>query len=985
MTDLKDCVDRVVQGDARAPIATYRVQMNSGFTFADAEQILPYLKELGVSDLYSSPVFEARHGSTHGYDVTSHDRFNPELGGEVGFCKFAESLRRMDMGLLLDIVPNHMGIGNESAWWQDVLENGRSSEHAPFFDIEWEPLKPDLRNKLLLPILGSQYGEELENKKIQVAVEDGRIRIRYYEHSLPVAPRSIPMLFPEETDAPQHLRDLLKELAHIPPHETTDPGLSAQRREQVKELMPRLREVLRSPELQPVLEKALARINGIESDPHSFDRLHDLLEFQPYRLAYWRVSSEEINYRRFFDINDLVGLRMENPTAFAETHRLIRKLLAKGQVTGLRIDHSDGMFNPRQYLIRLQWLYVASQCSGEAAQGPLAENGIELEIRDLLRQHDWTLRGGPLYTVVEKILEPREALPREWAVSGTTGYDFLHLANQVFIEPRNEARFTALYAAILGREIDPDDLIYRSKLQVMQSSLASEVYVLTNLLNRLAANDRRARDFTESLLETVIRETIACFPVYRTYIDDLGQYTERDIAFITHAIERAKHRNPNIAGSAFNFLRDVLLLGNRNDERYPARLHFALKFQQLTGPVMAKGVEDTAFYVYIRFLSSNEVGSSIKAFGITSELLHASNQDRLQKSPDSILTTSTHDTKRSEDVRNRLNVLSEMPVHWSSMVRRWVRMNAVHKQKLSDGRIAPDANEEYLIYQTIVGAWPWQVESREDRNRFLDRIKLYCAKALREAKVNLSWTNPDPEYLEVVNRFLDAILIPQGRVRETRFVHTLKSFLPPVQLFGAVNSLAQLILKIASPGVPDFYQGTELWDLSLVDPDNRHPVDFTGRVELLRKLRDQAQRDGAGAVCTDVLMTIPDGRAKLWTMHCALTLRSQMQPLFRRGAYIPLNIEDDKQENAIAFLRQDPATGASILTVVPRFACSLMQMRPQLPMREAWGKARIILPDQTAKDFVSAFTGETIRSAETGQLMLRDIFALFPVAMLVSN
>jgi (1->4)-alpha-D-glucan 1-alpha-D-glucosylmutase len=400
---------------------------------------------------------------------------------------------------------------------------------------------------------------------------------------------------------------------------------------------------------------------------------------------------------------------------------------------------------------------------------------------------------------------------------------------------------------------------------------------------------------------------------------------------------------------------------------------------------MAKGVEDTAFYVYARFLSSNEVGSSIKAFGITAELFHASSQDRLQKSPDSMLATSTHDTKRSEDVRNRLNVLSEMPVQWSSIVRRWVRMNAVHKQKLPDGRVAPDANEEYLIYQTIVGAWPWQMDSSEDRIRFLERIKQYCAKALCEAKINLSWTNPDPEYLEAVNRFLTAILVPQGRIHETRFVHTLKSFLEPVQLFGSVNSLAQLVLKVASPGVPDFYQGTELWDLSLVDPDNRRPVDFAHRAELLRMLREQAAHQGAASVCTDVLRTLPDGRAKLWTMHRALTLRCAMHTLFRRGSYIPLSIEDDKQDNAIAFMRQDAATGASVLAVVPRFACSLMQLKPQLPLGDAWGNARIILPDQTAKDFANAFTGEMIRAAEGGQLMLRDIFALFPVALLGSK
>jgi (1->4)-alpha-D-glucan 1-alpha-D-glucosylmutase len=989
MPQTKECIDRVVHSAARAPISTYRVQMHAQFTFADAQKILPYLKQLGIGDLYCSPIFEARAGSQHGYDVIRHDRLNPELGGEDGFNNLSAAIHEAEMGLLLDIVPNHMGVGNDSLWWQDVLQNGRASEYATFFDIDWKPLNPVMRGKLLLPILGNQYGEELESGKIQLAVEDGHARIRYYEHSFPVAPRTIPLLFPEEDDPkddlPERFRDLLKELTHIPPHYTTDPGLIAQRREQLAELRPRLREALLSAELQPILQRATTHVNGVEGKPESFDPLHALLEVQPYRLAYWRVSSEEINYRRFFDVNDLVGLRMEDPAAFAQTHCLVRKMLAKQQVTGLRIDHCDGMFNPRQYLIRLQLLYVASQCSGPEAKAPLAANNIELKIRDTLRHHDWARSERPLYTVVEKILEPRETLPREWPVQGTSGYDFLHLANHVFIQPQNEGRFTALYAKIVGREIDPSELIYRSKLQVMQTAMPSEVYVLTNLLNQLASSDRRARDFTESILESVIRETIACFPVYRTYIDDRGQYTERDIAFIAQAIWRAKYRNTGIDASAFEFLQNTLLLGDKSDEKYPARLYFALKFQQLTGPIMAKGVEDTAFYVYTRFLSANEVGSSMKSFGISPDLFHATNQDRLRNSPDSMLATSTHDTKRSEDVRNRLNVLSEMPAQWSSIIRRWMRMNAHHKRKLSDGRIAPDANEEYLIYQTIVGAWPWQMETIDDRNQFLERINQYCAKALNEAKVNLSWINPNLNYLDAVNSFLAAILLPQGRARETRFVETLKAFLPAVQLFGAINSLSQVVLKIASPGVPDVYQGTDLWDLSLVDPDNRRPVDYTLRAKALQALLDLDQHKGAAAVCAELLDSLPDGRIKLWTMHRALITRRELHSVFRHGEYIPLNIEMEKQQNAIAFLRQDRSTKQFVLVVVPRFASSLMQANPRLPLADAWGKASLSLTDQAPRSFVNIFTDKEVHADDKGRLNLRDIFADFPVAMLTTK
>ena len=986
---MEECIQQVARGDARAPISTYRLQMHSQFTFADAQKILAYLRQLGISDMYSSPIFEARAGSQHGYDVIRHDRLNPELGGEAGFNQLSTALRENQMGLLLDIVPNHMGVDNNSVWWQDVLENGRASEYANFFDIDWEPLEADMRNKLLLPILGNSYGEELEQKKIQVAFENGRARIDYYDHSFPIAPRTIPILFPPENDEkdgmPSSFRDLLKELAHIPPHDTVDPNLAAQRREQLSELRPRLQKALLSSKLQAVLQIAAERINGTEGDPRSFDLLHALLEAQPYRLAYWRASSEEINYRRFFDVNDLVGLRMEDPQAFAQTHCLVRQLLAKQQVTGLRIDHCDGMFNPRQYLIRLQLLYVASQCFGETTQEPAAPNGIETKILDTLRGYDWARSEGPLYTIVEKILEPREALPREWPVRGTSGYDFLHLANQIFIQAQNEEQFTALYAKLLGRTVDPGELIYRSKLQIMRTSLSSEVYVLTNLLHHLANADRRARDFTENMLETVIRETIACFPVYRTYIDDRGQYTDRDIAFIAQAIWRAKYYNPEIDGSAFDFLQNTLLLGDRNDEKYQARLYFALKFQQLTGPVMAKGVEDTAFYVYARFLSSNEVGSSLKAFGISADFFHASNQDRLQKSPDSMLGTSTHDTKRSEDLRNRLNVLSEMPTQWSSIVRRWVRINAQYKQTLSDGRIAPDANEEYFIYQTIVGAWPWQMNTLEDRQQFLERMKQYCAKAFSEAKVNLSWINPNPAYLEAVNKFLASILIPEGSARETRFVRMLKTFLRPIQFFGAINSLSQVVLKIASPGVPDFYQGTDLWDLSLVDPDNRRPVDYAYREETLNTLREMADREGAAFVCADVLRSLPDGRIKLWTMYRALTARNQLHSLFRHGDYIPLNIEVERQQNALAFLRQDQKTKEAVLVVIPRFACSLSKEKPENLEGDLWGKAMLSLPADVPKIFTNVFTGEELQADDAGRLQLRDIFANYPVAMLTSR
>jgi (1->4)-alpha-D-glucan 1-alpha-D-glucosylmutase len=991
----QDCIHTLLQTDVRVPIATYRAQMHHAFTFDQATAIVPYLQRLGMGDFYASPIFEARPGSMHGYDVTRHDRLNPELGGADRFAPFAETLRQHGMGLLLDIVPNHMGIGRDSLWWQDVLANGHASRYANFFDIDWNPLKEEMRNKLLLPILGHQYGEELEAKHIQVVLEDGRFYVKYYDHRIPAAPRPTPLIFfrrpigtlPSEHETegmPPELVEVLRELTQLPPHETTDPQLQALRQQRLEVLLPRLRTVLVSEAAQPTIRRALEAINGKEGDPHSFDALHEFLNVQPYRLAYWRTSAEEINYRRFFDVNDLVGLRMETPEVFAETHRLIRELLANRQVTGLRIDHCDGMFNPRQYLIRLQLLYLASQCAGPNPQSETAANGIERTVLDPVRGYDWSASHGPLYVVVEKILEPHEHMPREWPVHGTSGYDFVYFANNIFIQRENVKAFDTLYARVLGRSPNPDEIIYRSKLQVMQSSLSSEVHVLTNMLSKIAAADRHARDFTDNILESVIRETIACFPVYRTYTDERGSYPERDIGFIRGAIRQAKRRNPDVDASAFDFLSDMLLLHRRHQtssrEADPQQLRFALKFQQLTGPVMAKGVEDTTFYVYNRFLSSNEVGGDTKSFGIPLDLWHSSNQDRLEVSPDSMLTTSTHDTKRSEDMRNRLNVLSEIPGTWAGAVRRWQRMNTKAKRTLADGRVAPDANEEYLFYQTIAGVWPWREDEPGWRESVVKRLQEYAAKALSEAKVNLSWINPDPEYVAAVQGFLADIILPGKRGRETPFMQVLEKLLHQIKLFGGVNSLAQLVLKATCPGVPDFYQGTELWDLSLVDPDNRRPVDYGLRERMLAQLDQLAAQQGSAAVAAEVTRDMSDGAIKLWTTAQVLRLRRAEHALFRHGSYHPLYAASPAEQYVIAHARQHE--DKAVIVAVPRFACSLMRGEVALPLGHAWKDWSLPLPAELRRSYRNIFTGETMSSE--GSLPLAQVFSSFPVAVLAA-
>lgn len=983
---VENCIEKVLHSGARTPLSTYRLQLHAGFNFADAEALLPYLQRLGIGDCYLSPVFEARPGSMHGYDVMRHDRLNPELGGDEGFARLSHAARGRGMGLLLDIVPNHMGVGNDSAWWQDVLENGRASEYAEFFDIDWEPLKSGMQGKLLLPILGDQYGNELESGHIQIAIEDGVGKVKYFDHVMPLAPRSLPLIFPEERmeDLPQNFRDMLRDLwSHIPPNSTADSNLAVQRRGQLQELQPRVREALADPENQPAIAAAVKEVNGRPGDPQSFDRLHAVLEEQPYRLAFWRVSAEEINYRRFFDINDLVGLRMENPAVFAATHCLIRRMLAEKQITGLRVDHCDGMFNPRQYLIRLQMLHIASQCCGAKPSGPVGENGIENPVRDAVRGYDWSLAQGPLYVVVEKILEPREALPREWPVRGTSGYDFIHFANQVFIQMENRKRFNDLYASIIGRTPDPEEVMYRAKLQVMQNALSSETHVLTNLLSHLGSADRKARDFTDNLLGSVIRETIACFPVYRTYIDDRGQYTERDRMYIHQAITRAKYRSPDTDASAFEFLRDTLLLHGRTGADIDQReLYFALKFQQLTGPVMAKGVEDTAFYRFNRFISSNEVGGSMRSFGIPLETFHESNVERLENSPDAMLATSTHDTKRSEDVRNRLNVISEMTRLWPAFVRRAQRLNARFKQTLEDGRVAPDLNEEYLIYQTIAGAWPWKMDGAEDRRQFIERLQQYMTKALSEAKINLSWVNPNEKYVAAVHSFIAGILTPDEDGTERKFVTALELLLPTLKMFGAVNSLAQVVLKTASPGVPDFYQGCELWDLSLVDPDNRRPVDYSVRTAALDSMLVQVEAEGATALCRELTAAVDDGRIKLWTTHRVLKTRREMREVFQRGEYVPLRAEGDYAQHVIAFVRR--REDECVLIAVPRFGCTLMRHRVEMPLGAAWGDGVLMAQECADMRLVNVFTDEEIMVPADGRVPLIRLFAEFPVAVLRS-
>jgi (1->4)-alpha-D-glucan 1-alpha-D-glucosylmutase len=764
----------------------------------------------------------------------------------------------------------------------------------------------------------------------------------------------------------------------MPRHWETDPARAALRRKLAPEIAARLSDLATRPEVQRAIEIALADINGTPGEPETFDRLHQLLESQPYRFALWRVSAEEINYRRFFDINDLVGLRMENPVVFAATHKLVRSLMAERLVDGFRIDHPDGMLNPRQYFARVQMLCAASICHGAEPIPPLAENGIEEDVQSAFGQNETARSKPPLYLVVEKVLEPGEELPTEWAVDGTSGYEFTNLVNELFVAPQHEPAFISLYERFIGERADFKHQLYTAKKKIMDTALAGELNVLAHLLDALSSTDRRARDFTRKSLYDALRETIACFPVYRSYIDERGEITERDRQTIEHAIRRAKRLNSTLPSALFDFVKSNLLLEGPLAARQQ-QLYFCLKFQQLTGPVMAKGLEDTVCYTYNRFIALNEVGGSPGGFGISLDDFHRANAARARQWPHSMLATSTHDTKRSEDVRARLQVLSEMPAEWSRAVMRWRRSNERHKTTLPDGRFAPDANEEYFLYQTLLGAWPFQNAQVAPGEDFIARIEAYMEKALHEAKVNLSWINPDPEYVAAVARFIRGVLSVGPRGRVSFFLRDLELFLRPLKFFGAINSLAQTLLKLTSPGVPDIYQGNEFFDLSLVDPDNRRPVDFETRARILKDISSRSPAE-AFAATRESLTQFPSDSVKLWVTMRALRYRREHDDVFRFGAYLPLHATGDRAQHVCAFARWHGDTWA--LVAVPRFSHTLMRGRMEFPGGDVWGNAELLLPPNAPTQFENVMTSEIVEATPQRTIACRAVFANFPVALL---
>jgi (1->4)-alpha-D-glucan 1-alpha-D-glucosylmutase len=974
---------------ARIPVSTYRLQFNRDFTFEQARALVPYFCDLGITDCYSSPVLKARPGSPHGYDIVDHAQVNPETGGEAALVEFARALREREMGLLVDVVPNHMCIASaENEWWQDLLENGPSSQFARYFDVDWNPPNPSLKNRVLLPILGDQFGRVLEREEVRVAYRDGAFQLHYWETQLPVAPRTATLVLRLALegaralldDAHPHILELesiITSLSHLPPRTETDPARLRERRREKEVVKRRLSNLVKeSNEVRAAVFDALQRLNGQRGRPESFDALEELISDQAYRLSFWRVAADDINYRRFFDINELAAVRVEERPVFTAVHEVVLRLVRRGLVNGLRVDHVDGLLDPFKYLTDLQ---------REAAA---ARRTRKEEAREDVGDGAGDAGGGrrlPFYVVVEKILGHDELLRREWPVAGTTGYDFMNLLNGVFVDTSNAQAFRELYGDFTGARVKFSDLIYECKRLILKAAMSSELYVLSRRLARIAERSRYTRDFTQNSLHHALTEVIACFPVYRSYIRRTQTSVSPDDRLnINTAISAAKRRNPAQDPSVFDLIASLLLLrdpkGTTPAERAERR-DFALRFQQLTSPVTAKGLEDTAFYRFYPLASLNEVGGEPAIFGASLERFHRRNQDRQESWPHTLSATSTHDTKRGEDTRARINVLSEMPEDWNRALHRWREMNRRNKTTV-EGAEAPDANEEYLFYQTLVGTWPLVGTNDEAaRADYISRVAEYMVKALKEAKLHTSWINPNEEYERAVGDFIAATL--GGGDNADAFLEDFAAFQQLPARAGMLNSLSQTLLKATAPGVPDFYQGTELWAFTLVDPDNRRPVDYELRRRVLASLQEAG--DGDVTEFVDGLLEQPeDGRVKMYVTARSLNFRRERGELFARGLYLPLRAAGRRADSVVSFARA--LDGDACIVVAARFFTRLGVGRAgTLALRrEVWGDTSLPLGDLPHARYRDVFTGREFDAAD-GALALAQVLSPLPVALLEQN
>ena len=878
----------------RIPLSTYRLQLNAHFTFEHAAAIAPYLKELGVTHVYCSPYLQAAPGSMHGYDVVDHLKVNKELGGEEAHRQFCERLGALGLGQVLDIVPNHMAIGPENRYWWDVLENGQSSRFATWFDIDWNSDEVKLKNKVLIPVLGDQYGKVLTAGDIRIEQAGETFRVRYFDHIFPVTPRSVSAILQR---AAQFLREdavgfIADSLARLPSPDATDPAL-IQERHRDKDVIYGLLSRMCAEDRQ-VCEAITKSVDAINGD---IDALDELLNQQNYRLAYWRTADQELGYRRFFDVNTLIGLRMERQHVFDATHTRILEWLEKGVLDGVRVDHPDGLRDPLQYLKRLR---------GRAPEA---------------------------WIIGEKILEPGEWLRAEWPIDGTSGYDFLNVCNSLLVNSEGLREFDAIYREFTRRADPWDVMVHEKKLNVEQEALGSDVNRLASLFVEICEGNRDRRDYTRAEIRRAIREVAASFSIYRTYVvAERDECNDEDRQEIAQAVERAKGFRQDIDAGLFDFIADVLSLRQRGR----LESEFVLRFQQFTSPVMAKGVEDTAFYCFNRMVGLNEVGGTPASDGISVEQFHDYCTRMNATHPLSMTTLATHDTKRGDDVRARLAALTEIPLRWKGALQRWAKMNAGFKT-----RELPDRNTEYFLYQTLIGSWPITE----------DRLQAYMLKAAREAKERTSWTQQTKEFEDALAGFIAQIL------RSREFITDLEAMVARVDHGGHINSLAQSLLRYTAPGVPDTYQGGELWDYRLVDPDNRTPVDYGLRLSMLKELK-------AGMTVAEILRWESAGMPKLWLAHKTLTLRRDHPEWFGADAtYEPMQADGTKAAHTVAYMRAQ-----HVIAVAPRWPIKL---------GDSWAGTTLTLPQGRWKN---ELTGEMLSG---GKMRIQALLRAFPVALLV--
>lgn len=987
------------------PRATYRFQFNKEFNFRDAIKLVPYLSKLGISHCYASPFLKARPGSMHGYDIIDHKQINPEIGTRDELDKLVEKLHEHGMGLILDIVPNHMGIGKVNHWWMDVLENGPASIYVDYFDIDWTPLKPELYGKVTLPVLGESYGAILKGGlfKLQFTPVTGSLSIRYYENEFPVNPATYPQVLGNRLDVLKErlgknsldvmeYESIITALASLPSHTERNHFSDRVREKQVQ--LNRLANLCKhNPEITNFIEQNLTEFEVRPDDKQSFNRMHKLLEAQAYRLVFWRVASDEINYRRFFDINDLAAVRTEDPRVFGEMHDLVFNLVGEGKLSGLRIDHPDGLFDPAAYFQQLQ------NKAAEKLNIPApAESELTLGKESL-----------PIYIVVEKILAPFEHLEDDWAVHGTVGYEFLNSLLNVFVATENEHALESTYEAFIGRVVDYEAEKRACKGLILDTVLASELHVLAHRLSQIAEVSWEYRDFTQNSLRKALRHIVSSFPVYRTYVTP-RKVDKTARQYIDWAVRLAKRLGSAVTPEVYDFVRNVLCLEAaeapaENDEPALQFLHaiqtIAMKFQQFTGPVMAKSVEDTLFYRFNRFVCLNEVGGEPDRFGITVASFHHQNTQRQLRRPFEMLASSTHDTKRSEDVRARLAVLSELPKLWEQKTSQWARMNRSRKTVIDEEQF-PDANDEYLIYQTLVGACPIGVTGTAWVEPFKQRITEYILKAARESKSHTSWVNKNVEYETAISAFIEKILTVSAT---NPFLDDFTNFHNALYPFGLINSLAQTALKFTSPGVPDIYQGNEIFDFSLVDPDNRRPVDYGERAHMLNRVNKHIQIGQFGSeqeiakqadFLRNCLTEIDDGGCKLLVASAAMAVRKQFENIYTKGRYIPLEVQGSAEQHIIAFARE--FEGNWSITVVPRLVSTLLKADNdgKLENRNVfnilssaqgasiWGDTKISLPPELANiKLVDCFSTQILK-CEDNVLLVSDVFYRFPIAIITS-